>query len=49
MQFMHATPDFDPARRGVQVLFTCAMRRFDRCTEVLCFQVQAPRHAILFG
>ena len=49
MQFICAAPDFDPARRDVEMLLTCAMRRIDRCVEVLCFQVQPPRHAIVFG
>ena len=49
MQLICAAPDFDPAGRGVEVLLTCAMRRIDRCVEVLCFQVQSPRHAIVVG
>jgi hypothetical protein len=49
MKLICAAPDFDPARRGVEMFLTGAMRCVDRCVEVICFQVQAPRHAIVFG
>jgi hypothetical protein len=49
MQLICASPDFDPARRGVEVFLTCAMRRLDGGFEGFGFEVEAPRHAIVRG